>query len=533
MLSFVLIVVAICQGILANENDYIIRPFRIGSVDGSIINFVLDFGDVDRAYNSFPVSDLHSIQNGETEFYEILYARGMTDLVPIKFQLDVSGTNVGVLSLWNSNVSFCYQNYQQDEESNLFLGQLCMDKHVFGGTIVEYGPYDTHKAMGEDMLTVIRTINDSAIEYNHNENELKFKVYKDLPDMENISTITLPLILIVFFMVWLGWTKEISSGSKKRKTPQDTGHPTWETITSTYALAIVDIISICVTTVTLDMIHGFSVLRGGSAIQMIGEKNAKFVLELCWTGSFYVLTVLILFVLAFGATKSTQEENIPPTRRWFTVIQICIVIVGVGASYPLARYSEGITDTGWLIGIPIFAFIILSCVVFYNKILRALKGNDSRGFLFEIEEAIGEMPLLLTFRWSVEIIVLTTLHATLPTVLGSTITTVYRTGIGFAIGITLSVVTGRDIAWIFYHSIFQCKSECKRWQRVARYIFWAMLLVLVVAVEMYVCVFLLGPVFMTSVQLEQESTLCLLLSISLGAQSLSIGGIYATSRFVT
>ena len=327
MLSFVLIVVALCQGTNANGPEYIIRPFRIGSVDGSIINFVLDFGDVGRTYNTFPVSDLHSIQNGETEFYEILYARGMTDLVPIKFQLDVSGTSVGVLSLWNANVSFCYQNYRQDEDSNIFLGQLCMDKHVFGGTIVDYGPYASREAMGIDMLTVIRTINDTAIEYDNNDNVLKFKVYKDLPDTENVSTITLPLILIVFFVIWLGWTKEISSSSKKLNRNQSYSHPTWKTITATYALAIVDIISICVTTVTLDMVHGFSMLRGGSAIQMIGEENAKFVLEVCWTGSVYILTGIILFVLAFGSTKSTKEESKPrqTVHRWFTVLQICVV----------------------------------------------------------------------------------------------------------------------------------------------------------------------------------------------------------------
>ena len=99
MLSFVLIVVAICQGILANENDYIIRPFRIGSVDGSIINFVLDFGDVDRAYNSFPVSDLHSIQNGETEFYSVM----------MKMLPDASGVNLGTLQ--DGNVEIVHQEY--------------------------------------------------------------------------------------------------------------------------------------------------------------------------------------------------------------------------------------------------------------------------------------------------------------------------------------------------------------------------------------------------------------------------------------
>lgn len=531
---FVLVLVFVC-GAFAQTSDYIIEPFKIGSIEGGIVRFVLDFGDVGRAYNSFPVSDLHSISNGNTTFYEYLYTHGMTDLVPVYFQLDQTGTSVGVLSMWNSNVSYCYQNYQTNQDSSVFLGQTCLDRHVFGGTIDTYGPFQTREQMGIKLHEIVTSTNKTAVEFNPAVSTLKFRVFSDLPNADNLSTLTLPIILVVFLMAWLGWTKEISLIVKTNQ-DQSIVVETWLNVCDKYAVFIIDVISICLSTSTVSVFNEFSMLQGGDAIQLAGESNAKFILNYCWAGAGYVFASWAFIIIAYGFSKTVrgqqyiQKYSRPITGiEWFIAMGKVLVIMAVGSGvvYGVCKWANLFDKTVIYVVVAIAGGIFPVALFYYDRVLVLVDQFDWNH---------RSVQFLLCFRWGIEFIVLTTMHSSLPTSINGDISTQYRNGVGFAIGAVLCMITGRDVTWIVRRDLnisTQLPDFGAGIDFIVQALFFILYCLLVLCVIAYSSVFLIGPVFITSTQLEQESEIALCVAASIAVQCFAGGSIFAASHINT
>ena len=118
----------------------------------------------------------------------------------------------------------------------------------------------------------------------------------------------------------------------------------------------------------------------------------------------------------------------------------------------------------------------------------------------------------------------------------STLPNVGVAWVGFAIGVVLCVITGRDVTWIIRRDLkipTQLFDMSEFINRVVQCLFFGLYGLLVLCVIAYCSVFLIGPVFITSTQLEQESEIALYIAISIAVQSLSGGSIFAASHINT
>lgn len=510
------------------RGDYATNPFLVGSLEGPSVSFVLDFGDLRRPYNSFP---LMSIRNDTDKFYEFLYATGMTSLEPVYFQIDTTGVEVGVLSLWNASFSYCYRNYQANNDGKIHLGMQCLDKNVYGSqTRVETNFVDKAAFAARLEEVVYQTEEKVAIEFDP-ARPFEFKVYYDLPDVDNISTITIPVILVIFFMAWLGWTHDISLIAQRTTQESiEASRQVWQRLCDDYVVIIADMISLCVSAAVISVFNGFALLRGGDVIQLVGIDSARLILFM-WVGLISVFAVNIFMVMAFGYIDSETFKNKQDIKPWPTwkgfALVIGSLIVGV-LTYFVFYDLEGI-DRSWSILSGVVVSFVFAAWMSSHFFLRAITNDDGVQLLRSLivgNNKDRRHQVLLTYRILTEFVVLTTLHATLPTTLDDVVSTTYRNAVGFLMGVVISVICGRDFTWILLHDM--TSKGMGPLQTVWRI---SSVLVYLLGIMVYSSVFLAGPVFITATKLELEPTTALLISVSFVVQATCAGSIFAIVRF--
>jgi hypothetical protein len=256
----------------------------------------------------------------------------------------------------------------------------------------------------------------------------------------------------------------------------------------------------------------------------------------CGAGGPHIFASWAFIIIAYGFSKTVrgqiyiQEYNKPVTGlEWAIAVCKIIFIMAVGSSgtYGICKWVDLFDKTAIYIVVAIVGGMFPIALFYYDRVLVLVDQFDWNH---------RSVQFLLCFRWGIEFIVLTTLHASLPTSINGDISTQYRNGVGFAIGVVLCVITGRDVTWIIRRDL---KIPTKLFDmgdiinKIAQYLFFGLYGLLVLCVIAYCSVFLIGPVFITSTQLEQESEIALYIAISIAVQSLSGGSIFAASHINT
>jgi TM2 domain-containing membrane protein YozV len=192
-----------------------------------------------------------------------------------------------------------------------------------------------------------------------------------------------------------------------------------------------------------------------------------------------------------------------------------IMISGVSTGIILFWFDD-------ITSIPVMALGIGAAIVFA---ILSLFRRDIIVYIFNkknLDITAYEKQFMLLFRWMVEVVILTTIHASLPTVLNSAIATTYRNSIGFLMGSVLCFAGGRDISWALFYNFYKTRPSF-----LVRLMLFFFYLTAAAIVGIYVCVCMVGSVFISSVELEQEKTTALLVSMSVVVQSFAFGSIYA------
>lgn len=461
----------------------------------------LDFGEWNTSVSVWPEP---------IEGEALVFRSGMQGWYPVEFY----SANVSVPVICMATVPvYCYKTYDQHLAAVL-LGSTCAP-HVTYKATQTTKTFSSAAARQTALLDYVHGTEKVALEVT---TPLSFTVYTQSTDIDTVSSMTIPLILIVFLTSWLGWTKAISYHSmRKPRVPEGL----WEALCASYGIIVLDITALCVATYGLDVRRGYAILRGGEAIDLVGFTTAE---RLAY-GWVFVLGALLGIVFAglvygyqyteHGKTILQRERVGSVTASQYLLAVLALLVVGT-MSYAIVAL-ENIHAT-WLV-----IMIVTSSVVAMLVTLRyaTLYRWYSRTFRLPTHVTF-DTPYLLLLRWSVQTIVLTTLHATLPITLDTIRSTTYRNGIGFVLGCMISGTAGRDVVWLLQHE--HCKQRRLLWLEysVAGLLFMATL--------GYVSVFMVGPVFMSSTLFVYRPTAALLGAIATSIQAFALGVIYAVLR---
>ena len=489
--------------------------FNVGAINGPLVPFLLNFESVAPTANFFPVSALQSYADvNNANFSRVLYARGMATLIALPFNLSMEHETTGVLNMWNASVAYCYKNYRTDRYGSIQLGAKCQQRYVYGSTIERYTNLTTAESRTEFLGRIIHSTNKTALEYDPATPDI-FIVHTHLPEVDNISTDVIPIILALFFMSWLVWSQDITATVHQS---QPTLQPLWTLLCSQYGVFIIDALLLCVCTDILNVLRGFAVLRGGDAIQLVGIDWALRLLRYNWALLLVVFAFCVVCIMSYGFSRTLAFQQIQQHYQSPSSVQGLgtVILSGVGTGLVLF-FLEDIQSAPLVILCVVGALFISLVSLFKNTILIWLYTA------WNLSLQQHEIQLLLMFRWMLEFIILTTLHAALPTMLNDILTTTYRNGLGFFLGLAMCVFEGRDLTMALYHDWRATTfSTTKRLCLATLYLLAAM------ASGIYLVVFMLGPALIASIQLEQDPKPALYVASAFGAQAFAMGSLYAS-----
>jgi hypothetical protein len=496
---------------LAVAQDPPVFYFAINGDTNPDTPLALDFGEWATTVSQWP-----SLNTSTATV--LVYRDKMAGWFPIQFTAPTHTTfPVPVLAM--HTVPFCYKTYDQ-HLAPILIGSPCQDHVVYRAdkTIVTY---PNVSALWTATQLLVHGDEKLAMEYNP-ATPLRLTTYRRSTDIDTVSSMTVPLVLVLFLTSWLGWTKAISYHSmRKPGTPVPNG--LWHTLCESYGVIVLDIVVLCVATYGLDVHRGFAILRGGEAMDLVGLHTAD---RLAY-GWVFVLGLLLTSVVAGlvygyqytdnGQTILQSTDSPPPSLHQWLLGVLMLVVVGA-SSYAIVLL-ENIHAT-WLIVIVITSSIVIMLLTLrYRQVYRwwdALVGLQ--------QHTSYDTPYLLMLRWSVQTIVLTTLHATLPITLDEIRSTTYRNGVGFVLGCMISGTAGRDVVWLLQHE------HCQHRSRKLLALQYLVAAAMVSCMVGYISVFMVGPVFIGSRILAYHATSALLGAIAITTQALAGGIIYAVLR---
>lgn len=461
----------------------------------------LDFGEWNTSV---------SVWSEPVEGEALVFRSGMQGWYPLDFYS--ANVSLPVISMATVPV-YCYKTYDQHLAAVL-LGSTCAP-HVTYKAVQQTQTFTTMAARQAALLAYVHGAEKVALEIT---TPLAFTVYTQSTDIDTISSMTIPLILIVFLTSWLGWTKAISYHSmRKPRVPEGL----WEALCASYGIIVLDITALCVATYGLDVRRGYAILRGGEAIDLVGFTAAER-LAYGWVFVLGALLAVVFVGLVYGyqytehgKTILERDDTDSVSASQYLLAMLALLVVGT-MSYAIVALEN--IHTTWLVILIVTSSVVAMLVTlryatFYRWYSRTVRLPAHITF---------DTPYLLLLRWSVQTIVLTTLHATLPITLDTIRSTTYRNGVGFVLGCMISGTAGRDVVWLLQHE------HCK--QRRLLWLEYSLVLLFFVATLGYVNVFMVGPVFMSSTILAYRPTAALLGASATSIQAFALGVIYAVLR---
>lgn len=290
----------------------------------------------------------------------------------------------------------------------IYLNYFGSDKFVPGAscdTFITYGSEPGTLSLGTSGVPL-------AIESSGN-------VYKLLEPEETTTEIAIVFALILFLAVWLTLMKSANP---------------WEKV-AIHSDIVADVVILTLTTMILAIAKRHPTVHSREVFAVIGD--ADLFIDIYGYGVFPFFGVLVGIGLLFG--QGTLDPV--PKTPWFGIrggflvyLVICGVAIAITVEVMLRVFEDNIAGT--IIG-SVFTGIFLAVLLSKKRIIY-----ESRPYVLRYARYAPAM-LLLT-RIALEFLVLSTIHANLPVVFSNLLSTTYKNGIGFSMGLVLSFVCGRD-----------------------------------------------------------------------------------------
>lgn len=247
---------------------------------------------------------------------------------------------------------------------------------------------------------------------------------------------------------------------------------------------------------------------------------------------FWPLVIILLIMYANVIEEGFQSKT--PDRLnmiWFTwgqqsvkelgtgarlaifVLLVCIVEIVLVAFWFLLAENEAY---GWV-------FLLTSPpLLFFAANLNVLRGVISPYYahLYKYDTLV-----LLALRFSVEISILTSIHALLPESLDKQSLVNFNDGMSLVLGGTMAVIIGRDMTWIIHLLLQSDVSRC------TLTLLCICATCVVVMLDIHISVFLVGNIYLDTQALGHKPHEALACSIACVIQLGCVGSLWASTRF--
>lgn len=307
----------------------------------------------------------------------------------------------------------------------------------------------------------------------------------------------------------------------------------WGTI-SQFSVMIIDVVVLVGSTTFLASIDKHPNLYHDYTVELVGKAFLDGYL-LFWGYVFSVIWPLIIIALVMYASVIEEKfQSETPDRAnmiWFTwgltsfrhlgvgsrlciyVLSVCVVELVLVAFWFIFANNE---SYGWV-------FLVSSPpLLFLAANLNVLRGVISPYYahLYKYDTV-----MVLALRFTVEISILTAIHALMPESLDQQSLINFNDGMSVVLGGTMAVITGRDLTWMLHLLL---RSDVSRCTLTLLCIFGICVMVIL---DMHVSVFLLGNIYLDTQALGHKPHEALACSIACVIQLGCIGSIWASNRF--
>ena len=306
----------------------------------------------------------------------------------------------------------------------------------------------------------------------------------------------------------------------------------WDSVCK-FSVIVVDIIVLVGSTTFLASIDKHPTLYHDYTVELVGE---TFVTQYLLFWAYFFSIAWPLFIMALILYGSVIDEGFqdktpsPEEISWFTwgkksfkllsigariaifILVVCIIEIFLGVFWILLAKKEAY---GWI--------FMVSCpaLLFFGANLNVLRSAISPYYahMYKYDTIV-----LLMVRWSVEIMILTSIHALMPESMNNQSLMNFDDGLSLALGATMTVVTGRDLTWLWHLLLL---SDISRWTLSLMGIFSVCMTAVII---IHASVFLVGNIYLDTASLSHKPQQAISCSISTVVQLFSVGSIYASHK---
>lgn len=321
--------------------------------------------------------------------------------------------------------------------------------------------------------------------------------------------VTLVAALFLFLVVWIDFTR-----NPWTRVLDGTMRGMWETTTVAYSLVVYQFIGIIVSMNIYARAQQSHNIYNFSSLRMLSRRTVDTTANIYSYALTPILGGLSLLIMVIGRIQYGPEIHISSfhftwgfkslerrpvwIRSILTVSVLCVIGVVI-----YAVWIRGIDDeTGGIVTAITTTPVVLSWST--PRWVATLLSSDDSSIIGSRQTTMAA--LLVFFSWSVKILVITCMCNNLPFDVAGHLNSTFHSGITFALGIAILVITGRDMA-----HVLMCARDLSRPK------LWTLVMFLSVItgfVLWYASIFNLGGMFSHSGALQNKGGLATICSLS-------------------
>lgn len=302
-------------------------------------------------------------------------------------------------------------------------------------------------------------------------------------------------------------------------------------IVSYYQIILLDVVILVASTNFLHSFKGHATLYTEEAAALVGDMFITRYLVWWAIACSICMPFIVCIITIYGTIGSLNQDTIQivRTRRWFTwgyddvlqsawrrvIFNVCILSVGSTVMYYTGIYFFGSRTIG-IIGV-----VMIPALVTIGSNWSKIQSYVC--VLFPYDTIV-----LLFLRWAMEVLILTAIHAELPSEIDYVYASNYRNAIGLSAGVAILLITGRDFTWMVL--LYRYK------RRVTSFAYSMVVLTAIVScctLTVHTTIFMVGPIFIDSSSLRYHPTSALYCVVGFGIVLLSFSATWSMWTFHT
>lgn len=261
-------------------------------------------------------------------------------------------------------------------------------------------------------------------------------------EINHVMAITVVAVLFIFLVVWIDWTRDLW-----RRVLTNQSDEVWETVVA-YSLVVYQYIGLIVSMNIFAWAQGTHSMYSFASLRMVRKETVD-ATALVYS---YVVSPLcgLYALLCMSFARATYGDRPKPLKKWFTwgvefLEDKTIIFRGCTTLGVLA--ATGVVIYGvWFVGVGDFNGGIATSVTVFPVVLSW----SSPHFLVDRIESVDfvdfKSSLLIMFAWTMKFLIITCLCNNLPFDVAGHLNNTFHSGVTFAMGCALLIITGRDTA---------------------------------------------------------------------------------------